>query len=93
MQLTGVRIPDNVIKSSNTAKALLNHLITPPKPKKLVEELNQKHDLVSLPNVTIWSRKITSIDKEQRIGRWKVIEEELKSRNLPVKNIRHSRIV
>ncbi|PQE12552.1 Ribosomal L50 mitochondria protein [Rutstroemia sp. NJR-2017a BBW] len=93
MQLTGVRIPDNVIKSSNTARALLTHIITPPKPKKLVEELNQKNDLVSLPNVTVWSRKITSIDKEQRIGRWKVIEEELKSRNLPVKNIRHSRIV
>jgi hypothetical protein len=93
MQLTGVRVPDNVIRSSNTTKALLNHLIAPPKPKKLVEELAQKEDLTALPNVSIWSRRITSIDKEEKIGRWKVIEEELKARNLPVKNIRHARIV
>ncbi|KAM3074383.1 hypothetical protein ACMFMG_002811 [Clarireedia jacksonii] len=93
IQLTGIRVPDNVIKSSNTAKALLNHLITPPKPKKLVEELTAKADLVSLPNVSIWGRRITSIDKEQKIGRWKVIEEELKARNLPVKNTRFAPVV
>ena len=84
MQLSGIRIPDPVIRSSNTARVLLKHLITPPKPAKLVEALKQKSDLVDLPNVSIFSRRQTPVDKERKLGRWKVIEEELKKRGLPV---------
>ena len=84
MQLTGIRIPDPVIRSSNTAQALLRHLITPPKPTKLAEALKQKPDLVDLPNVSIFGRRQTPVDKERKLGRWKVIEEELKKRGLPV---------
>ncbi|KIN02020.1 hypothetical protein OIDMADRAFT_103267 [Oidiodendron maius Zn] len=86
MQLTGIRIPDPVIRSSNTAEALLRHLITPPKPTKLAEALKQRPDLVELPNVSIFGRRQTPVDKERKLGRWKVIEEELKKRGLPYHN-------
>lgn len=84
MQLTGVRVPDSVIASANTAKALLNHLITKPKPRKLVEALVQKDELITLPNVSIYADRITPIDKETTVGRWKVIKKELEERGLPI---------
>jgi hypothetical protein len=43
-----------------------------------------KEHLLELPNVKIYDRRITPIDKEISVGRWKLIEEELKSRGLPV---------
>jgi len=84
MQLTGLRIPDSAIDSANTAQVLLKHLITPPKPRKLIDALVQKEDLINLPNVTVYERRVTPIDKERSIGRWKVIEQELQKRGLPV---------
>lgn len=84
MQLTGVRIPDCTIESVQTVKSLLSRLTTPPKPAKLVEALVQKEQLTSLPNVNIFGRRITPIDKEVRVGRWKLIEKELSRRGLPV---------
>jgi len=84
MQLTGIRIPDTIIRSSNTAKALLNHLITPPKPRKVVDALAQQEKLINLPNVTVYENRLTPVDKEKMVGRWKVIEKELKEKGLPV---------
>lgn len=84
MQLTGVRIPDSTIESVRTVNSLLNRLTTPPKPVKLVEALAQKEHLTSLPNVNIFGRRITPIDKEVSVGRWKLIEKELSRRGLPV---------
>lgn len=84
MQLTGIRIPDAHLNSSKTASALLKLLIIPPKPRKLVDALSQKEDLVTLPNVSIYARRITPVDKERSLGRWKVIEKELEERGLPV---------
>ena len=85
MQLTGIRIADTAIRSASTAQALLDHLITPPKPRKLFETLLQKDDLMALPNVTIIPRRVTPIDKEKQVGRWKIIEEELEKRGLPIR--------
>lgn len=82
MQLTGIRIPDAAIKSSNTAKSLLNILITPPKPRKLAEALEQKDDLIQLQNVKIYQARRSFYDKEEDIGRLKVIEEELQARGI-----------
>jgi hypothetical protein len=65
-------------------QALLTHLITPPKPRKLVDALKQKEDLLALPNVSVFERRVTPIDKEKSVGRWKIIEQELKRRDLPV---------
>jgi hypothetical protein len=50
----------------------------------LADEINQRKELLELPNVTVHSRRVTPIDKEIWVGRWKVIEEELKMRDLPV---------
>jgi Ribosomal subunit 39S len=84
MQLTGVRIPDAAIMPAKTVKALLAHLVKPPKPRTLVEALQQKEELITLPNVSIYAKRVTPIDKHKSVGRWKVIEQELKERGLPV---------
>jgi hypothetical protein len=55
-----------------------------PKPKKLAERLVTKRDLVGLPNVHILTRRETPVDRDKRLGRWKVIEAELQSKGLPV---------
>jgi hypothetical protein len=55
-----------------------------PRAKNLAETLATKAELVSLPNVKIMGRRETPVDKEKAVGRWKVIEAELRSRGLPV---------
>jgi len=42
------------------------------------------NEAVDLPNVEIRERRYTPIDREKEIGRWKVIEQELEKRGLPV---------
>jgi len=84
MQLTGLRIPDSAIKPSKTVQALLAHLVKPPKPRKLIDTLQQKEELLNLPNVSVYGKRITPIDKHKSVGRWKVIEQELIERGLPV---------
>ncbi len=84
MQLTGARVPDPTIQHISTVKMLLNHLNTPPKPKKLAEVLSADTRLTSLPNVKMFDRRFTPIDREKEVGRWKVIEKELERRGLPV---------
>lgn len=46
--------------------------------------LSSRGLLAELSNVTLHDRKLTPIDKEVSVGRWKVIEEELTKRGLPV---------
>jgi len=84
MQLTGIRVPDSAIMPARNAQALLKQLIVPPKPRKLVEALEQKEDLINLPNVSVYAKRVTPIDKERSVGRWKIIEKELQERGLPV---------
>lgn len=55
-----------------------------PKAEKLADALLKKKDLVNLPNVHIMARRETPIDKDKRLGRWKVIEAELQRKGLPV---------
>jgi Ribosomal subunit 39S len=83
-QLTGIRISDPALQSIKSVKALLSQILTPPKPAKLAEVLTSEERLASLPNVTIFDRRVTPIDKEMMVGRWKVIEKELERRGLPV---------
>ena len=84
MQLSGARIPDPIIRTISSPGDILNHLKEKPKPKKLAEILLMKPELATLPNVQIFDRRHTPIDKEKEVGRWKLIEEELEKRNLPV---------
>ncbi|EXJ80694.1 hypothetical protein A1O3_06978 [Capronia epimyces CBS 606.96] len=51
---------------------------TSAKPKKAAQPLPLG------PNVMVLSRRETPVDKEKEVGRWKVIERELRARGLPV---------
>ncbi|KZF22877.1 hypothetical protein L228DRAFT_247284 [Xylona heveae TC161] len=84
MQLTGVRIPDPTIQHVNTLGALLNNLAAAPKPRKLADALFAHEEMASLPNVKLSEHRVTPIDKERDLGRWKLIERELRARGLPV---------
>ncbi|KAF4983919.1 hypothetical protein FZEAL_796 [Fusarium zealandicum] len=84
-QLTGRLIPDVKLGAARTAQHLLTLTVNPTKrSKKLAEVLEARNDLPSLPNVAVHSKKIGPIDREIAVGRWKVIEEELRKRDLPV---------
>ncbi|TAQ90563.1 hypothetical protein B7494_g1110 [Chlorociboria aeruginascens] len=67
MQLTGFRFSDADINSSHTVQALLSHLVEPPKPKKVIDALLVKEELLTLPNVSVYPSRITPIDKERNI--------------------------
>ncbi|KAF8867069.1 hypothetical protein BDZ45DRAFT_638372 [Acephala macrosclerotiorum] len=82
LQLTGIRIPDSAIQPSKTAGNFLSHLIKPPKPRKLAEAIPPQ--LKVLRNVKVSQNRVTPIHKEQQVGRWKLIQEELNERGLPV---------
>lgn len=83
-QLTGHRIPDSVLTSSRTLGAIYEYLVldSVPRPQKLADRLHMKHDVTSLPNVHIMSRRETPVDKDKQLGRWKIIEAELQSKGL-----------
>lgn len=84
-QLTGNLVSDAKLGAARTVKNILTVAAKQPKPTKLAEILETKTDLGELANVRIHSKKIGPIYKEIEVGRWKVIEEELKKRGLPVK--------
>lgn len=84
MQLTGIRIPDPAIQSIKDVRTLLAQLHEKPKPKKLAQVLMVNEQLQRLPNVQVKETRYTPIHKEKELGRWKVIVEELKKRDLPV---------
>jgi len=58
--------------------------VKPPPPEKLAAHIAVSGGLASLPNVQVSSRRITPIDKDKMVGRWKVIVKELRDRGLPV---------
>lgn len=82
-QLTGKLIPDAKLGAAKTINDILVLATKAPKPKSLAEELELTGRLDNLANVSLHSRRITTIDKEVAVGRWKVIEEELVKRGLP----------
>lgn len=63
-------------------KSLLGRLLTPPKPKTVSEAVVQTGELDVLTNVSYSKRRITKVDDQKAVGRWKVIKKELKERNL-----------
>ncbi|KAH9844824.1 histone transcription regulator 3 [Teratosphaeria destructans] len=84
MQLTGHRLPDFAISKSKTLADLYDALKKEPEPKKLAHTTQLKKLQDKLPNVRVYARKQTLVDKEMKIGRWKLIEDELVARDLPV---------
>ena len=87
LQITGMRVPDYAISSSTMAD-LYNRLRRLEKPKKVAETPQLQRLKIDAPNVNVFPTRRSSIDKERDIGRWKVIEEELVRRNLPVTGAR-----
>ncbi|KAK4099447.1 hypothetical protein N658DRAFT_568123 [Parathielavia hyrcaniae] len=83
-QLTGHRIPDGKLLAMGSIDSLLKQLVEPPKPKKLAELISTQGAFQELPNVRVFPRRVTPIDKEKMVGRWKIIVKELEKRELPV---------
>ncbi|KAF2144949.1 uncharacterized protein K452DRAFT_295514 [Aplosporella prunicola CBS 121167] len=87
MQLTGLRVFDSVINDLPTAGALVSSLSKYDKrlrPEKVAEWVETTSKYNNLKNVTFSGRRVTPIDKEKAVGRWKVIEQKLIDRDLPV---------
>jgi hypothetical protein len=80
--LTGHRVRDSVISNATTMEGLHAGLKIKPEPKRLWQSEQLK--TLNLPNVTVHHGRQTPIDKHKQVGRWKVIEEELINRGLPV---------
>ncbi|KAI1408699.1 ribosomal subunit 39S-domain-containing protein [Hypoxylon sp. FL1857] len=84
-QLTGQLVHDHQLPSISDVQSLLHVVQTPPKPKTLTQEIQEhRQDLVQLPNVSFATKRLTRGDKEKAFGRFKLIEEELKKRDLPL---------
>ncbi len=67
-----------------TVQTFLHMLKKPPKPATLAEELEKRHpDLLDMPNVTFAPKRVTRGDKEIALGRFKLMQEEFKKRELP----------
>ncbi|RMY64088.1 hypothetical protein D0862_15328 [Hortaea werneckii] len=90
LQLTSHRLPDHALSTSTTLADLWSHFAIPPVPKKLAhtKPLQKLATNAHTPNVTVHTRRQTPIDREKNVGRWKVIEEELVQRGLPVTGTR-----
>lgn len=92
-QLARYRIPDSLLSSLNheydpnpkTIRFLLTTLAEKmqPKPSKVAEQLMVDEKLASRSNLQIASRRETTVDKEKEVGRWKIIEAELRARGIP----------
>lgn len=82
--LTGHIVPDGKLVGVTTIGALVSRVVKPPKAKKLVEDIKTKGELLELSNVHVYPRRITPVDKQNMVGRWKIIERELQKRGLPV---------
>ncbi|KAK3375867.1 hypothetical protein B0T24DRAFT_526613 [Lasiosphaeria ovina] len=83
-RLTGHVIPDAKLVGVKHMGGLLSVLVRPPKALKLAELITTKSLLPTLPNVKIYPRRVTPVDKEKMVGRWKLIQKELQERGLPV---------
>ncbi|OTB10626.1 hypothetical protein K445DRAFT_322858 [Daldinia sp. EC12] len=84
-QLTGQLVHDHQLSSITDVRSLLHAVQKPPKPKTLTEEIQERRqDLVQIPNVSFATKRITRGDREKAVGRFKLIEEELKKRDLPL---------
>ncbi|KAK1675438.1 ribosomal subunit 39S-domain-containing protein [Colletotrichum godetiae] len=88
-QLTGHRVHDAKLAQINTVGDLIATIVTPPKPTKVAEAIAQQGELLDLPNVRVRDTRVTPIDKEIEVGRWKVIKQELKKRGLPITGHKH----
>lgn len=88
MQLTGKRIPDPAVSNAKTLAGLYYAFKVKEKPKKLAQD-PQMEQLQALSNVQVHSTRRTPVHKDKEVGRWKIIEDELRLRDLPVFGTRY----
>ncbi|KAK5956986.1 hypothetical protein OHC33_001355 [Knufia fluminis] len=92
-RLISYRIPDPLITAlaapgphglnvSGFLRAIEENLA--PKPANVAERLMGDEVLAAQSNLLVLGRRETPVDKEKELGRWKVIESELRARGLPV---------
>ncbi|KAK3672989.1 hypothetical protein LTR78_007100 [Recurvomyces mirabilis] len=85
LRVSGRRISDAALNSSHTLSDLYSHLTAKTKSPSLARAPEiRRLKATSAANVSFVPRKVTMIDREKQVGRWKVIEEELVARGLPV---------
>ncbi|KAK8179441.1 hypothetical protein BC567DRAFT_285850 [Phyllosticta citribraziliensis] len=87
LKATGIPVSDIALQQSNDPVLLLHAIkkqINVTKKEKLAETLKNSSRFQELTNVKIVDRRVTPIDKEKEVGRWKLIEDELLERGLPV---------
>ncbi|KAL4865961.1 hypothetical protein BDV12DRAFT_187774 [Aspergillus spectabilis] len=80
-QLAGHHLPDPVIESAASIQNIIDHVlnVTKPKPKKLAQELAANKGLTGLPNVKVFAKRQGPRDKDEELGRRKLIEAELQN--------------
>ncbi|PHH66490.1 hypothetical protein CDD81_6965 [Ophiocordyceps australis] len=83
-QLTGNLIPDAKAGAARTVKHLMTLVAKKAAPEKLADELKRRGDLKQLANVKVHKTKLGLIEKEVALGRWKIIRQELRKRDLPI---------
>ncbi|CAD0082618.1 unnamed protein product [Aureobasidium vineae] len=79
-----MQIPDIIMHKASTLKDFQQAILTKPKPKKLSFALLGNPELMANTNIQVRGGRQTSVHKDRAVGRWKVIEEELVNRGLPV---------
>ncbi|KAI4719177.1 dihydroxy-acid and 6-phosphogluconate dehydratase [Aureobasidium sp. EXF-10727] len=81
---TKMQIPDIIMHRASTLKDFQQAILFKPKPKKLSFALLDNPELMANKNIQVRGGRQTSVHKDRAVGRWKVIEEELVNRGLPV---------
>lgn len=83
-QITGIRPSDPAVSSAHSLGDLLHVFRAKPKPNKLA----QRKEMVGIrdesANVQVYHYRRSPIHREKEVGRWKVIEQALIERDLPV---------
>ena len=81
---TKIQIPDIVMQRATTLKDFQQAILTKPKAKKLSFSLLANEELMANRNIQVRGGRQTPVHKDRAVGRWKLIEEELVNRGLPV---------
>ncbi|KAG9724959.1 hypothetical protein KCU78_g20356, partial [Aureobasidium melanogenum] len=81
---TNMQIPDIVMHRATTLKDFQQAILTKPKPKKLAFTLLANEELMANRNIQVRGGRQTPVHKDRAVGRWKLIEEELVNKGLPV---------
>lgn len=81
---TGLRLADHALQHAHTLRKMRTLLTDTQTKKPGVTKLDVSDLLSEIQNVEVYSSRVTSIDKEKKVGRWKLIEQALKDKGLPI---------